>query len=299
MNINFSQLKPYTAVNNHIKPLILSFKSSQISKSDTFEKQSDRQVFQMSVYNPFTLSYSSDTVDMDLSRPQKIQLSKNSRKRYSDKTLSLDYDPDRTGYLFDKQRNRRLKVVILKAKSNDYENAYLFMSPNLKREYGYVSFTDCVNPKERMNIDFLDEDLLIDYPQLGIQGRRIIVDYLQNWNDSKIGGIGRLADKLTVEYCLENNMKPIIVSNADHGSHAAHYLRGKRFLPLSKDSYSYDSFKSKYGSSNVNEVLKKLFEQAKKNDEFSIDVSNWGLLPMYMPEELAQKYIKELKSEKK
>ena len=299
MHVNFSPLKSYTAVNNLIKPLNLSFKSSETLKTDMFEKKSDRQIVELSVYNPFTLSYSSDMVDIDLSKPQEILLSKNSRKRYSDRTLSLDYDPDRTGYLFDKQRNRRLKVVILKAKNNEYENAYLFMSPNLKKEYGYVSFTDCTNPKERLNIDFLDEDWVIDYPKLGIRGRRIIVDYLQNWNDSKIGGIGRLADKLIVEYCIENNMKPIIVSNADHGSHAAHYLRGKRFLPLSKDSYSYDSFKSKYGSSDVNEVLRKLFERAKKNDEFSINVSDWGLLPMYMPEKLAQKYIEELKSEKK
>ena len=54
----------------------------------------------------------------------------------------------------------------------------------------------------------------------------------------------------------------------------------------------------KYGSTDVNKILEKLIADADKKGE-KVDLTGWGFTPMYMPQELAQKYINELKSEKK
>ena len=57
-------------------------------------------------------------------------------------------------------------------------------------------------------------------------------------------------------------------------------------------------FMKKYGSTDVNKILEKLIADADKKGE-KVDLTGWGFTPMYMPQELAQKYINELKSEKK
>ena len=277
----------------------LSFKSNNVQKADSFELSSNPKTIEMSVYNPFNNSNFNGVVNIDLTKPQKIVLSETRNKRLEGKSLVLDYDPNRTDYLISKATGRKVKVAILEAKNGKAETAYIFMSPTLKKEYGYVNFTDR-DSTYWYPIDYLvDTELKKDYPRQGIKGRRLIIDYLQNWNDKKIGGVGKLADKLAVKYCLEHNMKPVIVSNADVGSHVAHYLRGKRFLPIDKDFYGYNFFKQKYGTTDVNKILKKLLDQAQNSEDMEIDISDWGLVPMHMPQKLAQKYIKELKSEKK
>ena len=53
-----------------------------------------------------------------------------------------------------------------------------------------------------------------------------------------------------------------------------------------------------YGCTNLNKILAKLLKDSEKNEE-KIDLGDLGMFPMYMPEELAQKYVKELESEKK
>ena len=170
---------------------------------------------------------------------------------------------------------------------------------NLKKEYGYVDMTLCTNPKQAYDIlGYLDSELFADYPDLKIKGPRVIIDYLQNWNDSRYGAIGRLADKISVKHCLDNGIKPVILSVADCDSHVAHYLRGKRFLPLEPESNAFEFFTKKYGSSDVNEILENLIAQS-QNSGGKVDLKNWGFTPMYMPEELAHKYVKELQSEKK
>ena len=151
------------------------------------------------------------------------------------------------------------------------------MSRSLSKEYGYVHLSLHRDPRADLKeSSFLDRELLINYPKHKIQGPRVIVEYLQNWEDSKKGGIGRLADKLAVKYCIENNIKPVIISNADRGSHVAHYLRGKRFLPPEKDTSSYDYLAKNYGCTNLNKILTKRFgKKRRKNRPWRFgDVSN-------------------------
>ena len=285
----------------------ISFKSSTHRTKDTFEKQSCIKTFDMSVYNPFDDVTCSSNVTVDLNKPQKIYLEGrktlrwapdliNSTKRKQN-DIELDYNPDRTGVITDKKKNKPVKVVILKATRDDY-TSYHFMSKDLKKEYGYLYLNLCLNPKDEANFQFFDSEIYLDYPEQKVTGPRVVVEYLQNNDDQRYGGIGKLADKLTVKHCLENNIKPVIVSVADCNSHVAHYLRGKRYLPLQPDSLGYKFFKQKYNCTDVNEILKNLIEKAEQTGE-KVDVSLWGYTPMYMPEDLAQKYTDELKSEKK
>lgn len=261
--------------------MIIPFKASA---PDRLISKPDIQTFDMTVYNSGTNSTSSGTVSIDLSKPQKITLNHNSKKRFENSELILDYDPSRTDFIYDKITGNPIKTVILESKTNG-EFLYNFMSEDLRKEYGYVSFevpSSCDDSR-------FEDELLINYPEQGIKGERIIVTYLQNWQDSKIGGIGKLADKLAVKFCLDKGIRPNIVSYADYSSHIAHYLRGKRFLPLSKISEAYRFFTRTYGTSDVNEVISTLL---KENPDGKININKWGILPMYMPRNMVSKYSK-------
>lgn len=72
--------------------------------------------------------------------------------------------------------------------------------------------------------------LLKDYPEYGIEGNRLLVHMLRNFNEQRYSGIGSLADKIAVEHCIKHGIEPNILSEASYSSHVAHYLRGKRFI---------------------------------------------------------------------
>ena len=299
MDIKFNSIKFHSGLNTNIPGTHINFKALPDLKPDTFEKSSKVQCFDMSVYDPVTNTNSRGRVEVDLAKPQKIVIGRKKLLKNESPTLELDYDPDRTGVIWDKQKNKPVKIAILKSTHGKYSTSYHFMSPNLKKEYGYVDMTLCTNPKQAYDIlGYLDSELFADYPDLKIKGPRVIIDYLQNWNDSRYGAIGRLADKISVKHCLDNGINPVILSVADCDSHVAHYLRGKRFLPLEPESNAFEFFTKKYGSSDVNEILENLIAQS-QNSGGKVDLKNWGFTPMYMPGELAQKYVKELQSEKK
>lgn len=304
-NIDFTKL--YTHWNRPIRtqPAKISFKAAAPLKKDSFEKTSKLKSINMTVYNPFDNVSCSDRVVADLSKPQKICIKGNRavtiykmgipQVKMAD--IELDYDPKRTGTIWDKEKNKPIKVVILKSSKGKNDTAYHFMSPNLKKEYGYVYLSLCKNPKEAYNTSFFDREIYKNYPKQHIKGPRVVVNFLQNNNDSKYGGIGKLADKITVQHCLENDIEPVIVSVADCDSHVAHFLRGKRFLPLPEESETLNFFMKKYGSTDVNKILERLIDEAEKKEE-KVDLTGWGFVPVYMPRELAQKYVKELQSEK-
>lgn len=281
---------------NKIKNNILGFKTKQQpnkninfcglnSLSQDIFEQTPKTIF-LKVYNPFTNSYSHDDIITALNKPQTFELKHNSCSIYEGIHLKLDYNPKRIDFILDKAKNEPIKTVILKATDNANSISYNFMSENLKKEYGYVSFS---LHKSTDNIVF--NELLQDRPEQGIIGPKIVIDYLQNWDDEKIGGIGYLADKLVVKYCLDNNLPINIVSVADRGSHLAHYLRGKRFLPLEEDSSSCNYYKEMFGETDVNKILEKASVSRSKNEKIELKI---GFLPMYMPKELVAKYIKEL-----
>lgn len=294
---NFSStIKPFNLMpktNNSI-----SFKARETQKADSFEKNSKTKDFEMTVYNPYTCSTSSAKVSVDLSKPQKIILTENAKKWCKKEPLILDYDPNRTDFIWDKSKKKPIKVVILKAENGKDEYSYHFMSKNLKKEHGYIHLSNHFNISEDyLNPAVIDRNLFRNYPRYDVIGPRVVVDYLQNWNDKDYGGIGKLADKISVKHCLEHNMKPVIVSVADWNSHIAHYLRGKRYLPLEPGSPGHSFFKENYGSANLNKIIEKLLRKSEKTGE-KVDIKDWGFAPMYMPQELVEKYTEEIENDR-
>lgn len=261
------------------------------SRNDSFERMSDLKNFNMKVFNTYTNSYCDSDVMLDLTKPQIISLKHNSRERFKDCSLNLDYNPQRFDYIFDKENSAKLKTMILTSTNGNYKTGYSFMSENLDKEYGYLELSKCLNPRI---FDTPYYELLCDYPDFGITGPRVIVEYLQNWDDTKYGKIGHLADKLAVKFCLDNKMPLNIISVADVNSHVAHFLRGKRYLPVDKDTCTYAFFKNKYQKADINQILEELIKKAKATGS-KVNLEGWGTQAMYMPKELALKYITELK----
>lgn len=278
---------------NKINSSPTSFCSRKKIEFDTFKKEPVYKTFEMNVYNPYTNSNFSNIVSLNFQKPQTIILDKTTKKSAAGKFLVLNYDPERIDYLWDKKNNKPLQVNILTSENKD-SVAYHFMSKNLKKEFGYVQLTDLFD-KIDSRLSLIPDLLFRDHKDIGIVGPRVIVDYLQNWDDEAVGGVGFLADKLAVKHCLDNNIEPNIVSEADWGSHVAHYLRGKRFFPLERWSPEYEFFMSKYNTSDVNNLLQDLINEAKISGE-NVDLKDWGLLPMYMPKKLAAQIAKTLLS---
>ena len=207
------------------KPVSPTFTSIFTQKQDTFEKRTE--LFNMLLYSPFSDTYCHSPVKIKLSEPQTITL-KNTSKHDDD--IVVKYDPLKRGTLINKESGGKIPVTILESTQKHYDRscAYHFVSPDLRKEYGYIEvfkpYDDTCNTT----------NLGRDYPEYGVVGKRLKVMYLKNYDDSKVGGIGKLADKVCVQYCLDNGFTPNIISYADKGSHVAHFKRGKRFIPPDK-----------------------------------------------------------------
>lgn len=257
-----------------------AFLGSQYITNDHFERKSNDT--EIKLFSPFSHEFYTSNVNLNKEQSRVFKL-KNPKSAETD--LIVEYNPSRTGVLYDKTNGRPFAVNILKSSTDNFPNsvAYHFMSKDLKHEFGYVQFY-------KPTIDELgDSELTKDYPKYGIEGERIEVLYLRNYNDKKIGGIGKLADKMAVRYCQELGIEPNIVSYADEWSHVAHYKRGKRFIPPQKGTDEYDFLKTNYGKTDPNSILKNIIESADNNNE-DVDLLGWGYLMMYLPKELAEKY---------
>lgn len=184
----------------------------------------------------------------------------------------------------------KVPVEVDIVKSND--DTFEFM---LDREsLGYVSLTyiskkDCI--KEIKNYD--GSDLLHkNYKLYGINGDRIVVDYLLNESGGEYTGIGHLADLLEVAVCKELGIKPNILSISTKKAAPFHYKRGKRFIPYvqycDKGLMRMHKLYGKYPNELVEEIVKNTPE-GKKYDTSSLKVSPL----MYMPKEM----VKELETE--
>lgn len=224
--------------------------------------------------------------------PQKID--KTTHKKYTlvclnpfQDDLELEYNPDLKGQLIDKKTNKPFDVNILKMEANDEKGAiiYKFTDDNFEKDYGYVWFT---TPQYQgiTECDLKNTDM----SEINMGKERVIVQYLKNYDDKNIGGVGKLADKLEVKYCFENNIEPNIISDADKNSHVAHYKRGKRFITPPVGSSEYNFLVDKYGSPNPNEVLEELIEHS---DGEKIDLTGWEFMVMYLPYNLIEKYKNE------
>ena len=148
MNINLDFIKFNTNIHLPNKSANISFKAAASPKNDTFERTSALKNIDMTVYNPFDNVTCTNSVRVDLSKPQKIHLKSNKPvtkyrgfiPRVEIPDIELDYNPKRTGVIWDKEKNKPIKVVILKSSKGKNDTAYHFMSPNLKKEYGYSDY---------------------------------------------------------------------------------------------------------------------------------------------------------------
>lgn len=288
--INFNPIKSSYKI--HSSPKLktpLSFLGTELC-CDTFEKGSGKRFIR--VFNPYSNSFCNDSLDIDLSKPQVFELKNNEKNFYKNSSLTVYYNPKRIGYLHDKTNNSTLKTAIVFSKLKEEDYAFNFMSEDLNKSYGYVDFTKLKIPEFSFYYGYRDE-MVRNWVEEGIVGERIIVNYLKNFDEKKIGGIGKLSDKMLVKFCLDNNMQPNIVAEADSGSHVAHYLRGRRFFELESTSLGYNFFMSKYGTADINKILEKLIKESKLTG-IPVNLCGWGVAAMYMPKKIVEKYISEL-----
>ena len=207
--------------------------------------------------------------EFDMSHPQIFRYPAGKKvKMY----FCIDFDPNRVGKLYDKKKKEPVSVYIIKTYISAYPKnvSYYFLSKTLEECYGHVELSN----DTRKN--------------------RLIVEWLENNKPNKIGGVGKLADRLASKYCAENNLPFNIESIAVTDSMMAHYKRGKRFVPPKKDRYEYAFLMHQYGTSDVNQVMENLLKESKQNGK-KADLScfNNYNFAMYLPKELAQKYAKE------
>lgn len=190
-------------------------------------------------------------------------------------SYQLDFDPNRVGKLYDKKKKAPVSVYIVKTSTSYEPNgvSYYFISKSLDKTYGHVE---------------LRHDT---------KNNRLIVDFLKNDEPKRIGGVGKLADRIESKYCVNNNIPFTIVSNATPSSVFAHYKRGKRFFNYSKEKcpYSYNYLAEHFGTTDINEVLERMLtEAASKGKKADVaELENFYTFSMYLPKELAQKYAKE------
>ena len=235
----------------------------------------------LSLYNPFSETFSHGEVDFDMNKPKIFTL----KNKNSDKDLIVKYDPKIKGNLTSRITGKKVPVAILETKEKDLPNeaAFIFMSKDLLKEYGFVHLH-----RPKMVKDHYSGDLLKDYPKEGIVGDRLIVEYLCNETNGKLKGVGKLADEMEVKYCLDNNIKPNIISYAKINTEVAHYKRGKRFIEPEKDTYVYKELMRKYKTADMNKIVRKFI----KEDNEKTCIQGFYYPTMYMPKELFNKYKK-------
>lgn len=264
-----------------------TFTSHKPHKSRKMQLQQDRCDFrnvELKVFDFESYTTYKGNVSVDMSKPQDITLvtdDKNNEK----KPLILHYNPKWVAQVqervIDKKTGKLVKepldVRILSTFDGGWTTSYHIMRSDLSEEIGYVTLED-YNKRAK----FLPFD--------SEQG--ITVAFLQNNNDKKYAGIGRLADRLEIEYCLKNNIPLRIESEADPGSHVAHYKRGKRFFPLETEELK-EFFNEKYHCEDVNKVVENLI--AKNNGE-KINTYNWDGIMMYLPKNIIDMYVEKIKT---
>ena len=125
-----------------------------------------------------------------------------------------------------------------------------------------------------------------------IDGKYLKISWLENCEKNKIGGVGKLADKLESKYCKEHDI-PNILSIAEDDSYMAHYKRGKRFL-IPKDGDTRDFLMNTYGTIDPNFALQSLLEESEETGK-KVDMTDWNKYNFFMclPKDLMKKYAEE------
>lgn len=309
INLNiFKQYSPFPIMKNcfgcnKVKPMYVIDKDVFVSAQSAAKKVVKETAgklteIKMQIVSPFDSKKKFfGNLNIDLNKKQNIVLEETGN---SQNKMILEYNPKNTGRIY-KGRGKTKKpmeVAVLKSFDEKWETSYVFMTKDLKEQTGYVKITepDLVkkNNRDFFIYNYKELYLMKDFPELGIKGKRIFVDYLKNMDEKKYSGIGSLADRVCVEHCMKKKIKPQILSDADMDSgkgsapHIAHYKRGKRFLPL-KDSNALEFFQEKYRMTDLNKIIQSLLDNSKRK---KIDTKDWGLAPMYLPREKVKEYMK-------
>ena len=222
--------------------------------------------------------------------------------------LKVKFNPENRAIIYKKVKNPSTgeaqkvpcEVYVAQSQKDGWQTTYHLLEKDSKKEAGYVTIDDWSKLKKDSDLWDVYENsaLLDDYPKLGISGKRISIEYLQNNDESLYSGIGAAADQLAVEYCLKNGFKPNITSVADYESHIAHYNRGRRFFEISKNDIDIDAYEflEQFGTLNPNKIIAERIAAAKPGEH--IDTSDLGALHMYMPQEIIQKYLEKIEKNK-
>lgn len=218
--------------------------------------------------------------------------------------LKVRFNPENKTVIFKKVKDHATgkliktpcEVYVAESVKDGWQTTYHFIEKDLKTEAGYVTIDDWSKlKKDSCYWEVYENSALLDnYPELGITGKRVSIEYLQNNNEELYAGIGAAADQIAVEYCLKNGFKPNITSVADYESHIAHYNRGRRFFEISKNDIDIDAYEflEQFGTLKPDKIIEKRIAAAKSGER--IDTSDLGALHMYMPQEIIQKYLQKI-----
>ena len=214
----------------------------------------------------------------------------------------IEYNGKDTAYIYKKIFNPKTgktekvkTAVCVGVKKTGIITTYYLFNKETKKEIGYVKINDWEKAKKIPFIYSLlkNNSLEKDYTEQNITGRRISIEYLKNNYPEEYSGIGEACDQIAIEYCLQEKIKPQIVSTAETGSAIAHFKRGRRFLPITKNS---EEFIKKFGTNDPNIILKnRLKSTTNKNSVYCDDLEN---LTMYMPQKIIDKYLERVKEHK-
>ncbi len=273
-----------TNINNESKFTFASRKPKQTSKIHLKRDKSNLRNVELKVFDFESYTTYKGNVVVDMSKTQDIVLQTDD-KNQEKKPLVLHYNPKWNAQVqervIDKNTGKLVKkpldVKILSTFDGGWTTSYHIMREDLSEEIGYVTIEDFSKRAKFLPID-------------SAQG--INVAFLQNNNDKKYSGIGRLADRLEIEYCLKNNIPLRIESEADPGSHVAHYKRGKRFFPLETEELK-EYFNEHYNCEDVNKVVENLIAQ---NNGEKINTYNWEGVMMYLPKNIIDMYVEKIKA---
>ena len=135
------------------------------------------------------------------------------------------------------------------------------------------------------------DDVCCDYPNEGVVGDRIVVNYVYNAKQEEYGGIAHLGDLIAVAACKELGFEPNVVSKSLEDAAPFHYVRGKRFIPFKEYHNDYYDF---YDNREPDEIVKGILESTPKGEKFdALEIEHEFLT--YMPKEMITKLEEELK----
>ena len=222
----------------------------------------------------------------------------------SERKIHIKINPSHKGVVYRKEVNpltgktEKIPTEVYVARPETPESpafpSFYFIDKNTKQEVGFVTLMDFRHLKNDKSFyaAYKDSPYYEIFPELGIGKDRIAINALQNNQPDKYSGIGELADKVALEYCLKENITPNIVSIADKNSHAAHYKRGRRFFNIDKNDVNIDGYEflKQFKTLNPNEIIEARIKGTAAGDK--VYTEDLGQLFMYMPQTVVEKYLK-------